>query len=148
MITDHEYKRGCLSCFCNGLEVECQPSSLVYENNRADFASESHDWSIGDKFTKNVQGLMFANNGLEYSDFNIFQDKEAFFIVPEKFKGNKISSYGGNITIKLKYSSLSQESQKFELRISGSHVNIVYLSKENLIPNIENEIIVPLYEVN
>ncbi|RNA27034.1 basement membrane-specific heparan sulfate proteoglycan core isoform X8 [Brachionus plicatilis] len=146
LVTNHEYKRGCLSCFCNGLEVQCQSSNLVYEALRADFATESHDWSIGDKFTKNVQALQLVNGGLEYSDFNIFRDREAFFIAPDKFKGNKLSSYGGNITIKLKYSTLSQDSCKFELRLSGSHVNIVYLSLENLIPDVVNEIVVPLYE--
>lgn len=146
LITHREYKRGCLSCFCNGLEVDCKSSDLVYNELRADFDNEHSEWTISDKYTKSRHSLDLVENGLEFSNFNSIEE-DAFLIVPDKFKGNKLASFGGNLSLTLKFSSHDDsDSNKFELRISGSHVNIVYQSSEKLIPNVENKIVVPLYE--
>ncbi|CAF0871328.1 unnamed protein product [Brachionus calyciflorus] len=146
LMTQRDYKRGCLSCFCNGLEVECQSSDLSYETMEANFESEYKDWTISDKFTKSSEQLELSNGALEFNNFDLYRDQEAFLIVPQRFKENKLASYGGNLTIKLKFSTHDSQSSQFELRLSGSSVNIVYHSKESLIPNEINEIVVPLYE--
>ncbi len=94
LVTKRDYKRGCLPCFCNGLDVECHSSNKFYGKIESDFYREGDSWYITDKFTNMNEHLeIINNNAIEFSRFNQFKDYELFLIPPAKFKGNKVNIY-------------------------------------------------------
>lgn len=90
------------------------------------------------------------DNGIKFTDFEENQDKDFYFSAPAKFKGNRLASYGGNITFKIMFegSSGSSSRKKLELRIAGSQINIYHNFAQNIYPYEEYKIVVPLYETD
>ena len=81
-----------MSCFCNGLEVECQSSDLRYSKLVAKFESDDETWMISDRFVKTKHEVEVVNsNGIEFSRFGEFSNVDMFFLVPAKFKGSKVA---------------------------------------------------------
>ena len=94
LITHRYYKKGCLTCFCNGLDVNCFSSDLFYNKLEANFESEGAKWKLSDKFTKLSEDVDVVDNGVEFSRFDELKpsSQDLYFIVPEKFKDNKVNS--------------------------------------------------------
>lgn len=153
LITHRYYKKGCLSCFCNGLTVGCFSSDLYYNKLEADFTNESNQWKISDKFTRTTEDVELVEKAIQFNKFEDLKEnfRDLYFIVPEKFKNNKIKSYGGNLTFTIKFSQTDnlnneQEAKNVEIRISGSQINIYHSVKNPIKANVENEILISLYE--
>ena len=86
-------KRGCLSCFCNGLDVDCQSSDLNYEAIRSSFEyGSSDDWKISDKFTRLKEDVDVNEDGIEFTRFDEYQDTDLYFLPSRKFGGNRVRS--------------------------------------------------------
>lgn len=91
LVTNREYRRGCLSCFCNGLDVNCASSKQYYGKIEADFYREGDSWIISDRYTRMNEHLeIINNNAIEFTRFNQFKDYELYLLAPDKFKGNKV----------------------------------------------------------
>lgn len=84
------YKKGCVSCFCNGLEVDCQSSDMSYSKLVAKFDGDDDTWKISDRFVESQHEVEVVSNGIEFSRFGEFNNVEMFFLVPAKFKGSKV----------------------------------------------------------
>ena len=80
--------KGCLSCFCNGLSVECKSSDLYYRKELADFKNE--DWYISNKYTETKEKVNIIDNGIQFNINNKFENEDLFFIVSSKFNGNHV----------------------------------------------------------
>ena len=95
------HKKGCLSCFCNGLSVSCKSSQYHYEPIESDFEAEFTDWHVSNKFTKIFRDVELNENGISFSEFNDeeLNNEELYFIVPSKFKGDKVSCSSYLVTI-------------------------------------------------
>jgi len=95
LITHRYYKKGCLSCFCNGLDVNCFSSDLFYNKLEANFENDSDQWKISDKFTKLTENVELVDGGIEFRRFDELKTngdmQDLYFIAPEKFKSNKVN---------------------------------------------------------
>lgn len=91
LVEQKYHKKGCLSCFCNGLEVDCESSQMHYHKLKAQFDSEGHEWQISDRFIETKKDLDVVDDSIEFTRFNEFSNKELYFLVPSKFKGNKVN---------------------------------------------------------
>jgi len=89
-LEDINDKKGCLSCFCNGLSVNCESSKDHYMQIECNFENEHTDWYVSNKFTKLNEAVDLEETGIGFSRFEEFKDEELYFIVPEKFRGNKV----------------------------------------------------------
>ncbi len=88
---DKKHQKGCLTCFCNGLSVDCESSNLFYNQLTSDFEKEYKDWHISNKFTTFKEEVNYGeNNQITFDKFDNFKNEELFFIIPEKFKGDKV----------------------------------------------------------
>ena len=155
LVRNRAYKRGCMPCFCNGLNVQCESSQAHYAHLEASADDEDDEgtnpqqgfsWLIADKFThkkhpvswRSEQGIFFDKFTQE---FNETQRTDLYFLVPRAFLGNKLASYGGNLSLVIRYdndmqSSLSSQPKadirKLDIRISvastiGNARNVVKL---------------------
>lgn len=62
-----------------------------------------------------------TDNAIEFSQFEDFNNDELYFIAPQKFLGNKLASYGGNLTFVINYEgSANSKPERLEIRISVS----------------------------
>ena len=94
LIEDVKHKKGCLTCFCNGLDVDCESSSqLFYNKIKTNFEAEYQDWFITNKFTKFNESVLLDGNSIVFNRFDEFKNEELFFIVPSKFKGDKVGNF-------------------------------------------------------
>ena len=84
-----------MSCFCNGLDVNCFSSDLFYNKLEANFDNESNLWKISDKFTKLNENVELIDGAIEFNRFDELKSsgdvQDLYFIVPEKFRNNKVN---------------------------------------------------------
>jgi len=107
------------------------------------FTNDAEGWSIYDEgFNRRVLvRLAQANqqNRIAFSDFPADNDNEYFFDAPEKFKGNKLASYGGNLTFTISYegSNSGERPKPLEVKLKGNGVTLVYSEPSGKILNAE-----------
>ncbi len=58
----------------------------------SDFEAEFSDWYVSNKFTKINDSINFnfEESAISYDGFEKFEKEEVYFIVPSKYKGNKV----------------------------------------------------------
>ncbi|KAK3801367.1 hypothetical protein RRG08_059069 [Elysia crispata] len=107
---DRDNDEGCMRCFCMDITDRCT-SSRYYKSQIVPMLSPdgSHNFrltdrraqrSISDGFTMNAE-----RNEITFRNFSgIQRDRESlFFNLPPKFRGDKVSSYGGYIRFGLTF---------------------------------------------
>ena len=54
-------------------------------------------WKISDKFTKLIENVELVDGGIEFNRFDELKTngdvQDLYFIVPEKFRNNKVNSF-------------------------------------------------------
>ena len=65
-------------------------------------------------------------NSIEFTDFS---GEDLYFLAPQKYRGNKLASYGGNLSFVIRYdgSALLDKPKKLDVKIS------VYLLSEQIL---------------
>lgn len=89
LVENRNYKDGCMSCFCNGLNVNCKSSQLFYNKIYGNFDEEGKDWIVRDRDCQIKEDVFVENNGIEFDLFDRY-DKDLYFEAPAKFRGNKV----------------------------------------------------------
>ena len=92
MVEQKSHKKGCVSCFCNGLEVDCASSTQRYGKLMAKFEGDDEEWKISDRFIETKLEMETIDGGIEFTRFNEFKDLDMFILVPNKFKGNMVNN--------------------------------------------------------
>ena len=116
-------KSTCALCFCNGLQVDCQSSNLNYNRIESKFDETVNidGWTVSNKQMTLRADVRQTDNAIEFSQFEDFNNDELYFIAPQKFLGNKLASYGGNLTFVINYEgSANSKPERLEIRISVS----------------------------
>jgi laminin, gamma 1 len=89
-----ENKRGCIQCFCNGLqEVSCRSSNLYYNKIVSNFNNNNDDWTIANARNdlKLPVTVLNGDNCIQFTSFDEYPQEELYFIAPPKFRGNKVN---------------------------------------------------------
>uniref|UniRef100_A0A7M4G0V1 Basement membrane-specific heparan sulfate proteoglycan core protein n=1 Tax=Crocodylus porosus TaxID=8502 RepID=A0A7M4G0V1_CROPO len=88
---------GCLKCFCMGVSRQCASSSWSRDQVSA---SERAPLSLSNLATTRTvsEGLRFSSpSELAFSDFHALPHDVYYWVLPERFKGDKVTSYGGEL---------------------------------------------------
>lgn len=138
--------KGCTNCYCFGSTSQCQAGLFNYRNIR-----NMSEWSLtrpNIRFDRRDARLTMMYNG----DPN--DPSPIYWSAPRQYLGNKILSYGGNLTFKFSYSASSNTHdptfQKHPLVVlRGRDLTIVHFYPRPLHPNRpDEEITVTLKEAN
>ncbi|XP_062822809.1 basement membrane-specific heparan sulfate proteoglycan core protein isoform X3 [Anolis carolinensis] len=92
---------GCLRCFCMGVSRQCASSSWSRDQVRV-----AYEEAGGPRFSLSnaagnrtvSEGLRFSGpSELTFSSFHSLAPDVYFWVLPERFKGDKVTSYGGEL---------------------------------------------------
>jgi len=143
--------QGCLNCFCSGVTDECSEARLYWSTLRMPIYDENHGFSLTDK----RQGVDKQNDlrvvGASELSYKYSQsDRRVYYwALPYQFLGNKIGSYGGNMTVFQKFTTKSQEGKPLvdsDALMIGNGASLHYKFEGRRVPNVEERNKIPLYE--
>ena len=108
--------------------MNCRSSDLFYNTIDSKFQTNSEDWTIADNTKSLITYLNVQRGYIEFNQFDEFQNEELYFAAPSKFKGNKLTSYGGNLTFKIRFegSTATERPRKLIVQLSVSITHSYY----------------------
>ncbi|KAK3104524.1 hypothetical protein FSP39_004009 [Pinctada imbricata] len=138
--------QGCLECYCSGVTDQCSSSSYyrdrVYPNLSG---SDTHNFVLTNRRLTNVISDGFTvdtdRRAITFNAFSAVQrERESlFFSLPPKFRGNQVTSYGGQLTFTIETNVALDAGQTFrdvdfEIVTSGQRQRMYYLFNPPLRP--------------
>ncbi|XP_070207543.1 basement membrane-specific heparan sulfate proteoglycan core protein-like isoform X4 [Littorina saxatilis] len=127
---DTENQQGCLACFCMGITNECSSSSYSRNIIRPQFNPDgSHSFSLTSRrLSQSITdgfSMDATRNEISFNNFEgIQRERESLFLqLPPKFRGDKVSSYGGYLRFTLSYTTAFDAGRKYmdvDLEIIGN----------------------------
>ncbi|XP_034337833.2 basement membrane-specific heparan sulfate proteoglycan core protein isoform X5 [Magallana gigas] len=103
-----ENAQGCLSCWCSGVGTQCSSSAFYKDRIYPNFSgSDTHNFVLTNRRLSNsiTDGFVINTdrNEILFNQFTgIQRERESlFFSLPPKFRGNKVTSYGGYLSFTL-----------------------------------------------
>ncbi|XP_075762396.1 basement membrane-specific heparan sulfate proteoglycan core protein isoform X5 [Pelodiscus sinensis] len=98
---------GCLKCFCMGVSRQCASSSWSREQVRALEGERAHFSLANLANTRTVsEGIRAASpSELAFSSFHALPRDVYFWALPGRFKGDKVTSYGGELHFTVTHSA-------------------------------------------
>ncbi|XP_063241894.1 basement membrane-specific heparan sulfate proteoglycan core protein isoform X7 [Bacillus rossius redtenbacheri] len=146
---------GCISCFCMGVTSQCQSSSLYRDQVAVAFTRNTQDFKLvgtSSRLEPITDGIHvdLASRELVFQDFSRRPDVY-YWQLPLQFLGDKLTSYGGQLKYTLRYvpvpggQSSRNSAPDVEL-ISTNGIRLLYFRREQIEPNQQQTISVPLLE--
>ncbi|KAJ9584666.1 hypothetical protein L9F63_020991, partial [Diploptera punctata] len=131
---------GCLECFCSGVTDACQQANLYRTQIPMQVIDSSHGFTLTDRNRNQVIRDGFRvnerNNEIEY-EFPPGRSQSLFWSLPPAFTGNRITSYGGNLTVTQLYRTRpgAVPSSDTDVIIYGSGISVYWTSPEGIPPD-------------
>ncbi|XP_050723887.1 basement membrane-specific heparan sulfate proteoglycan core protein-like isoform X5 [Eriocheir sinensis] len=148
-----ENPSGCLSCWCNGASSQCFSSNYHRMQLPMQLLSD-HGFTFSNRLQTNVIrdgfNVNLANNEISFSSFENLRQRETYFwSLPQMFTGNRLESYGGNLTITQRYQTRAggntYSDSDIIIRSSGGR-EFIWMTPQSLVPNREQTYTVTLTE--
>ncbi|XP_043919164.1 basement membrane-specific heparan sulfate proteoglycan core protein isoform X3 [Protopterus annectens] len=100
---------GCMKCFCMGVTRECASSSWRREQVHLTYDEHEREryflTNVGHTHTISHGITMSQTSELTFRDFHSVQDDVYYWVLPDSFKGDKVTSYGGELQFTVTYRS-------------------------------------------
>lgn len=146
----HKNPDGCIRCFCSGVTKQCSSSSLyrtAVEINYLRGAHEILDVTLADEQNSIRLRELPRHEGVRLTlHGNELGSQILYWNLPEKFLGNKVTSYGGVLKYKFLYTGSQHLTPDDDVIIKGSDITLHHKTSQRIHPNTENVIEVPFYE--
>ncbi|KAK7791103.1 hypothetical protein R5R35_012915 [Gryllus longicercus] len=144
------HSEGCISCWCSGVTDQCQSSRLQRTQIPMQLLSGTHGFTLVDSERNSVVRSGFSENVAENElgyDFR-GRDQRLFWSLPPQFTGNKLASYGGNLSVTQRYTARpgSQWQQDTDILIFGNGIRIYWSGENTIQPDLPVTHVVPLVE--
>ncbi|KAE8598578.1 hypothetical protein XENTR_v10016864 [Xenopus tropicalis] len=134
---DSSNPSGCTTCFCFGATDICQ-SSNKYRKKFVDMRS----WSLETSEQARVAVTYNPGSNSVVADVQELPPSvhNLYWVAPESYLGEKISSYGGYLTYQLKSFGLPNEGmvlldKRPDVQLTGRQMSIVYVGPNNPLPD-------------
>nr|XP_006821841.1 PREDICTED: basement membrane-specific heparan sulfate proteoglycan core protein-like [Saccoglossus kowalevskii] len=145
---------GCISCFCMGITNQCQSTS---QNRAQVFSSFSSPEDVQGFSLVNRAGtpaadaqlaINPASQELLFSGFRTLSPGVYYYQLPAKFRGDKVSSYGGYLryTITHRASPGSSPMNEPDVMLQGNDITLYHYSEKSVSTNGITAYQVPFYE--
>ncbi|XP_064642804.1 basement membrane-specific heparan sulfate proteoglycan core protein-like isoform X7 [Lineus longissimus] len=144
---------GCLKCFCNGVTDMCASSGWYRTEVRSNFDPARFDGFVLSNAarTRTVDSefdVDIRRNQLMYRRFSALTPYTYYWILPEKFLGDKVGGYGGKILFTVNYQAGSdpRPNNDADIEIKGNGIVLMYTARQPLQAAIPQAVQVPLTE--
>ncbi|XP_051515995.1 basement membrane-specific heparan sulfate proteoglycan core protein isoform X1 [Myxocyprinus asiaticus] len=95
---------GCLQCFCMGVTKQCASSTWSREQVRGGVNGQLFTLSNAANTLTITEGItQRASAEVVYRFFSSIPNEIYYWVLPENFRGDKVSAYGGELQYRLRY---------------------------------------------
>ncbi|XP_044579347.1 basement membrane-specific heparan sulfate proteoglycan core protein isoform X6 [Cotesia glomerata] len=147
-----ENPNGCNECFCNGVSNQCHESSLYLQQIPSWFIDSHHGFTLTDASRSDTIDDEFnidvLSNEIGYHYTRANRNRRLFWSLPSTFTGNKVKSYGGNLTLTQRFSAHheSKPLKDQDVMLIGNGITLYWVNSREPYPNISMTYTVPLRE--
>ncbi|XP_014662216.1 PREDICTED: basement membrane-specific heparan sulfate proteoglycan core protein-like [Priapulus caudatus] len=140
---------GCSQCYCSGVSQTCSASQLYRDKitirSWQDFALADRSGEVvtSDGFLININF-----NEISFQNFDSFSEQTYFWVMPPRFRGNLVKSYGGYLSYSIHY-SLSASGIPYndvDVKIEGDEIELFRINTPKAQPDIKQDYEVPMKE--
>lgn len=119
---------GCRECFCSGTTTSCAAGTLFRDEIPLFLVEEQNRFALTDREGNNEQPDEFERNIVENEISYRFTDDSSIFFwnLPERFTGNLILSYGGNLKITQNTDGTGRFVEDHDVIIKGGGLTLFY----------------------
>ncbi|XP_020284881.1 basement membrane-specific heparan sulfate proteoglycan core protein isoform X6 [Pseudomyrmex gracilis] len=142
---------GCVECYCSGVTDQCHESTLYVQEIPMLVYDSHHGFTLTDSTRRDVINDGFDLNlamneiGYRYPDS---RNSRLFWSLPSVFTGNKVKSYGGNLTLTQHITAYpsAQSYKDQDILLIGNGITLFWTNPQELQPEIPLTYSVPLKE--
>ncbi|XP_053595057.1 basement membrane-specific heparan sulfate proteoglycan core protein isoform X11 [Microplitis demolitor] len=143
---------GCNECFCNGVTDQCYESSLYVQQIPSWFYDSHHGFTLTDASRSDTIDDGFdinvTSNEIGYHYTRANRNRRLFWSLPSTFTGNRVKSYGGNLTLTQRFSAYhdSKPLKDQDVMLGGNGITLYWVNPREPYPNTSMTYTVPLRE--
>ncbi|KAH1175877.1 hypothetical protein KIL84_022402, partial [Mauremys mutica] len=142
---------GCLKCFCMGVSQQCASSSWNREQVRALDGERAHFSLANLANTRTVsEGIRSPSHAeLAFSTFHALPRDVYYWVLPDRFKGDKVTSYGGELHYTVMHSAAPGAQplpRKPDVLLRGNGIFLQHFAKAGPLPGTPTRFTVPFRE--
>ncbi|XP_018343803.1 PREDICTED: basement membrane-specific heparan sulfate proteoglycan core protein isoform X2 [Trachymyrmex septentrionalis] len=142
---------GCIECYCSGVTDQCHESTLYIQQIPMWVYDSHHGFTLTDSTRRDIIDDGFELNvamneiGYRYPDS---RSRRLFWSLPSVFTGNKVKSYGGNLTLTQHITAYpgAQSYRDQDILLIGNGITLFWTNPVELQPEIPLTYTVPLKE--
>ncbi|XP_015437459.1 PREDICTED: basement membrane-specific heparan sulfate proteoglycan core protein [Dufourea novaeangliae] len=142
---------GCSECYCSGVTNQCHESSLYVQQIPVWVYDSQHGFTLTDPTRREVIDDGFELNiamneiGYRYPDS---RGRRLFWSLPAVFTGNKVKSYGGNLTLTQQITAYpgAQSYKDQDIILIGNGITLFWTNPKEIQPDLPLTYTVPLRE--
>ncbi|XP_070153239.1 basement membrane-specific heparan sulfate proteoglycan core protein isoform X5 [Polyergus mexicanus] len=142
---------GCIECYCSGVTDQCHESTLYIQQIPMWVYDSHHGFTLTDSTRRDIIDDGFELNvamneiGYRYPDS---RSRRLFWSLPSVFTGNKVKSYGGNLTLTQHITAYpgAQSYKDQDILLIGNGITLFWTNPTELQPDIPLTYSVPLKE--
>ncbi|XP_062871277.1 basement membrane-specific heparan sulfate proteoglycan core protein isoform X2 [Trichomycterus rosablanca] len=131
---------GCMQCFCMGVTKQCASSTWTRDQVRGGINGQLFSLSNGGN-TRTITDGISQRGGAEvvYRSFADIPNDIYYWVLPENFRGDKVTAYGGELRYKIRYElshrSLVIDSQP-DVILQGNGIFLEHYSQNKPLPQV------------
>ncbi|XP_067887186.1 laminin subunit alpha-3 isoform X2 [Heterodontus francisci] len=129
--------KGCTSCFCFGVTNQCQSSKRSRTKHM-----QMKKWNLFMGSKQSIPIVYNQRSNTVVADVQELPDiiRDLYWLAPESYLGDKVSSYGGFLTYQIKSFGLPSEGmtlleKKSDVELRGEQMTVVYFDPRNPLPD-------------
>ncbi|XP_053865478.1 basement membrane-specific heparan sulfate proteoglycan core protein isoform X4 [Malaclemys terrapin pileata] len=142
---------GCLKCFCMGVSRQCASSSWNREQVQAMDGEWAHFSLANLANTRTVsEGIRSLSHAeLAFSTFHALPRDVYYWVLPDRFKGDKVTSYGGELHYTVMHSAAPGAQplrSQPDVLLRGNGIFLEHFAKTGPLPGTPTRFTVPFRE--
>ncbi|KAL1421369.1 hypothetical protein MTO96_000452 [Rhipicephalus appendiculatus] len=143
---------GCVECFCMGITKSCSSSFYHREQEVLRFSTSTEGVHLTtlDRATTIDRGLKLdpRSKELVYQDFASHPRQSYYWQLPQRFLGDKVTSYGGFLNYTIRSDGTDRQSRSPDVQITGNKIILIYRHPERLKLRFPQTVSIPMYETS
>ncbi|XP_026867788.2 LOW QUALITY PROTEIN: basement membrane-specific heparan sulfate proteoglycan core protein [Electrophorus electricus] len=141
---------GCLSCFCMGVTQQCASSTWTRDQVRGGVNGQLFSLSTGTSTHTVTEGITQRGSAeVVYQSFTNIPSDIYYWVLPESFRGDKVTAYAGELRYRVRYephahSSVSEGHP--DVLLQGNGIFLEHYSQTKPLPRVPTSVMVPFRE--
>ncbi|CAD5212710.1 unnamed protein product [Bursaphelenchus okinawaensis] len=125
-----QQSKGCLNCFCFGVSNQCQSSNWYRTKEKLYFAEGHSDGVVLTDIEKRPVSEQFEYTVPEHLTNTESHPEIRYWQLPQRFLGDKVSAYGGDLSIQLQYAGSGPISPEPLIVLKGNGITLVHRPRD------------------